>query len=337
MLLVRSARSADHGDFVTLAKAAGPGFTSLAVDDDALGALLEGSEAAFRGETEDKSDARYQLMIEDAESGKILGTAAIKAAVGLKKPYFDFKILTIAQASREADRRFDMDVMLLVNDFAGCTEVGSLFVRDAARGTGAGRLIAQARYLMIAACPERFGPRIVSELRGVVDEQGHSPFFEHVTRPFFRMSFEEADRLSAATDNQFILDLMPVHPLYLDLLPAAARDVIGLTHPHGANARRLLEWEGFRYERYVDIFDAGPLMSCEAEAVRTRRESRLETVTDAQDGAALEAIVTNERANDFRATFTTVRLSEAGVRLEDEARRLLDLTAGDRARIWVRE
>jgi arginine N-succinyltransferase len=336
MLLVRSARSADHSDFVELAGAAGPGFTSLAVDNETLAERLAGSEAAFRGEVSDKSDACYQLMIEESETGAILGTAAVKAAVGIKKPYFDFKILTIAQASREADRRFDMDVMLLVNDFAGCTEVGSLFVRDAARGTGAGRLIAQSRYLLIAAAPERYGPRIVSELRGVVDEAGHSPFFEHVTRPFFRMSFEEADRLSASTDNQFILDLMPAHPIYLDLLPEPARAVIGKTHDHGVNARRLLEWEGFRFNRYVDIFDGGPLMSCDAEEARTRAESRLLPVGPVQDGEQVEAIVTNDRAGDFRATFTSVRLGETEVGLEDEARRLLDITEGDRARIWVR-
>jgi len=337
MLLVRSARSADHADFAELARAAGPGFTSLAVDEEALAARLAGSEAAFRGEIADKSDALYQLMIEDAESGAILGTAALKAAVGLKKPYFDFKILTLAQASREADKRFDMDVMLLVNDFAGCTEVGSLFVHDAARGSGAGRLIAQSRYLMLAAGPDRFGPRIVAELRGVVDDDGHSPFFDHVTRAFFRMTFEEADRLSAATDNQFILDLMPVHPIYLDLLPKPARDVIGQTHEHGVNARRLLEWEGFSFDRYVDIFDGGPLMSCDAQAVRTRRESRVMPLGPAPDGAEVQAIVTNDRADDFRATFATVRLSPSEVAIEDEARRLLDLVETDRARIWVRE
>ena len=272
MLRVRAARRADHAAFVELARAAGPGFTSLSVDDEALEAKLAASEDSAAGRIEDASDCCYQLMLEETETGEIYGTAAVKAAIGIKKPYFDFKIFTQAQASREANKRFDMDAMLLVNDFAGSTEVGSLYVRDAARGSGAGRLIAQSRYMLVAADPARFGEHIVAELRGVIDEAGHSVFYEHVTRPFFQMSFEEADELSAASDNQFILDLMPVHPIYVDLLPAEARAVIGQTHPHGVNARRLLEREGFEYNRYVDIFDGGPLVSCRTEKVYSRYE-----------------------------------------------------------------
>ncbi|TGY89646.1 arginine N-succinyltransferase [Marinicauda algicola] len=336
MLVVRAARRADHGAFIDLARKAGPGFTSLSLDDAALEDKLAKSEDSYAGRLDEPSDVCYQLMLEESESGEIFGTAAVKAAIGLKKPYFDFKIFTLAQASKEADQRFDMEAMLLVNDFAGSTEVGSLYVRDAARGTGAGRLIAQSRYMLMAADTSRFGDTVVAELRGVVDAQGYSPFYEYVTRPFFRMSFEEADRLSAATDNQFILDLMPVHPIYVDLLPSEARAVIGQTHPHGVNARRLLEWEGFEYDRYVDIFDAGPLVSCRTEKVRTIRNSRRVSVGDAT-GEAVQAMVSTDRIDDFRCVFTEIVATEERVRLSEQARRALDLTHGEAARIWVRE
>ena len=144
MLVIRAARSADHAAFVALAREAGPGFTSLSLDDEALHAKLAASQEAFDGMRPDPSDCSYQLMLEDSETGQILGTSAVKAMVGVKKPYFDFKIFTFAQASQEADRRFDMDAMMLVNDFAGSTEVGSLFIRDGLRGTGAGKLAAKA-------------------------------------------------------------------------------------------------------------------------------------------------------------------------------------------------
>lgn len=336
MLVVRAARRADQDAFIELARGAGSGFTSLSLDDEALAAKLGASEDSYVGRVPDPSDVCYQLMLEDAESGEIYGTAAVKAAIGLKKPYFDFKIFTLAQASKEADQRFDMEAMLLVNDFAGSTEVGSLYVRDAARGTGAGRLIAQSRYMLIAADPARFGDRVVAELRGVVDADGYSPFYEYVTRPFFKMTFDEADRLSAATDNQFILDLMPVHPIYLDLLPAEAKAVIGQTHPHGVNARRLLEWEGFEYNRYVDIFDAGPLVSCRTEKIRTVKNSRSVRVGQVE-GARVQATVSTDRFDDFRCVFTEIVAGEETIALSDEARRALDLTDNDAARIWIRE
>ena len=338
MLVIRAARSGDHDAFVALARAAGPGFTSMALDDEALNAKLVSSERAFDGALGDPSDCCYQLMLEDSETGEVLGTSAIKAMVGVKKPYFDFKIFTFAQSSKEAGRRFDMDAMMLVNDFAGATEVGSLFVRDGLRGTGAGGLTAKARYLLIAADRARFGARLLSELRGVVDEHGDSIFFEHVTRPFFHMTFDEADRLSAATDNQFIVDLMPQHLIYTDLLPKPARDVIGKTHPHGANALRMLEAEGLRYERYVDIFDGGPLVSCAMDEVATIRDSRRVTVAD-RSGAdeTRRVLVSNDRASDFRCVYTQAVLGEGAMALDDEARRALDVTAGDPVRFWTKD
>jgi len=337
MLVIRAARPEDHTAFVELARAAGPGFTSLSLDDDALNAKLVRSGQAFDGQLEDPADCNYQLMLEDSESGQVLGTSAVKAMVGVKKPYFDFKVFTFAQASREADRRFDMDAMLLVNDFAGSTEVGSLFVRDGLRGMGAGSLTAKARYMLVASNPSRFGKRILSELRGVVDANGDSIFFEHVSRPFFRMTFEEADRLSAATDNQFILDLMPAHLIYIDLLPAGVREVIGQTHPHGANARRLLESEGLRYDRYVDIFDGGPLLSCETREVRTIRDSVTRTVSGkTRTGDGAPALVSNDKIADFRCVYTRIEIEDGAVRLDDETRRALGVQAGESVRLLTR-
>lgn len=338
MLVIRAARSADHAAFVELAREAGPGFTSLSLDDEALQAKLVGSEEAFDGKRPDPSDCSYQLMLEDSDTGQILGTSAVKAMVGVKKPYFDFKIFTFAQASHEADRRFDMDAMMLVNDFAGSTEVGSLFVRDGLRGTGAGKLAAKARYLLIAADRARFGNRLLAELRGVVDDNGDSIFFENVTRPFFKMSFDEADRLSASTKNQFILDLMPQHLIYLDLLPAAAREVIGKTHPQGANALRMLMAEGLRDERYIDIFDGGPLVSCGMDEVATIRDSRVFRVTEgAVQGELSRVLVSNDRAGSFRCVFAETDPTGEALRLTDEARRALDVTNQDTVRIWTKD
>ncbi len=260
MLIVRAAKAADIDALSLLAEEAGTGFTSLSVTRDVLAERLEKSAAAYQSNPQGQTEDTYQLMLEDTESGKIIGCSAIKAMVGVSKPYWDFKIITIAQHSVDAQRRFDMDAMLLVNDFAGSTEVGTLFVSEAGRGGGAGRLVAQSRYLLMGAAPERFGEKVLAELRGVVLDDGSSPFFDHVSRPFFHMDFDEADRLSASTDNQFILDLGPQHLIYVDLMPESVRDVIGKTHRDGAGAMNLLRWEGSTTTNIVDHFDGGPLV-----------------------------------------------------------------------------
>ncbi|WP_394694296.1 arginine N-succinyltransferase [Hyphobacterium sp.] len=332
MLRVRAARRDDIDAFVALSDAAGTGFTSLSVTPDVLAARLEKSISAFASNAGKPTESTYQMMLEDTESGKILGCSAVKDAVGISKPYYDFKIITLAQSSAEADRRFDMKAMILVNDFAGCSEVGTLFVSDAARGNGAGRLVAQTRYLLIAADYGRFGPHVLAELRGVVREDGSSPFFDHVSKPFFRMTFDEADRLSAASDNQFILDLMPKHMIYLDILPEAAREVIGQTHEHGRGARRLLEWEGFTYNGYVDIFDGGPLMSVPTREARTARESdRFEIATGEGD---ITGIVSTDDFQNFRSVRTAVTVKDDKVLIPAEAQAALELGEGETVRVW---
>ena len=336
MLIVRAAKRSDTDALVRLAQEAGTGFTSLAVSPDVLAERLEKSETAFASAASGQTEDTYQLMLEDTETGRIVGCSAIKAMVGVSKPYWDFKIITLAQHSVEADRRFDMDAMLLVNDFAGSSEVGTLFVSEEGRGTGAGRLVAQSRYLMMAADQSRFGDRVLAELRGVVHDDGSSPFFDHVSRPFFRMDFDDADRLSASTDNQFILDLGPQHLIYLDLLPDPVRAVIGKPHPHGVGAFNLLKWEGFHYDRYVDIFDGGPLVSTWTENIRTLRESREVVVRAATTAGGVEGILSTDRFPDFRTCLVDVVDDGGVIGVSYEAMQALDLQEGDKARFWRR-
>lgn len=336
MLIVRAGRPADIDDLVRLSEEAGTGFTSLAVPPEALEERLVNSEAAFARTEETQREATYQLMLEDTDTGQIIGCSAVKAMVGVSKPYWDFKVITIAQHSTEADRRFDMDALLLVNDFAGATEVGTLFVSQAGRGTGAGRLVAQSRYLLIAAARERFGEKVLAELRGVVHEDGTSPFFDYVSRPFFKMDFAEADALSAATDNQFILDLGPQHLIYMDLLPDVVREVVGKTHQDGTAALKLLEWEGFHYDRYVDIFDGGPLVSTWTENIRTLRESQIYTVRAATTMGGVTGILSTDRIDDFRTCQAEVIVDHGSLGLSYETMAALDLRDGDKARFWRR-
>src|SRR5262249_46499385 len=154
--------------------------------------------------------------------------------------------------------RFDHRALVLVNECAGWTEVGSLFLKAEKRKGGAGHLLALSRYLLIASNPQAFAENVLAELRGWFDEDGGSPFWDHVASKFFHMPFTDADQMSASTDGQFILDLAPRHPIYVELLPEQAREAVARVHREGEAARALLEREGFRACGLIDIFDAGP-------------------------------------------------------------------------------
>ena len=151
------------------------------------------------------------------------------------------------------------------------------------------------------------------------------------------MDFDDADRLSAATDNQFILDLGPQHLIYLDLLPPDVREVIGKPHPQGEGAYNLLLWEGFHYDRYVDIFDGGPLVSTWTENVRTLRESREVTVRSSSAPGSAEGILSTDRFPDFR-TCQVQGVDDGDVLgIPVEVMQAMDLQEGEKARFWRRK
>lgn len=336
--VIRPSRLDDFEALMGLAELSGPGFTSLPVNEALLRSRLDMSVKAFAGEVATPLTGKFLMMLEHAETGEVGGCCAVKAGVGLDYPFFNYRIITLAQASQAANRRFDMDALVLTNEFVGFTEVGTLFLKPEARGQGVGRLTAQARYLLMAAAPEQFGPRVLAELRGVVDAKGETPFWECLGRHFFRMSFPEADFLSAVSDNQFILDLMPKYPVYVDLLPPEAREVIGRCHADGVGAMKLLEWEGFRFERVVDIFDGGPLVACEQQNIRTIRESRLVRLEVGDTPKGVRAgLISSNRLPDFRVVSAPlVRVDGdrafAGAEVFDR----LQVAPGDEVRIWTR-
>lgn len=334
--VMRAAGPADLGGFKQLREIAGPGFTSLMLDDAALKAKLELSADSFARDIQAPGAERYFIALEHSETKAIAGCVGIKATIGTSPPFFNFRVIRKAQSSSAADRRFDLDVLIGVNDFIGCTEVGSLFVRPEHRAPGVGRMLAQSRYMLMATQPTRFHAQVISELRGVVSADGVSPFWEAVGRHFFRMDFNDADRLSATTDNQFILDLMPQHPIYVDLLPEDARAVIGQCHDAGRGARALLEWEGFTFSDVVDIFDAGPLLGVSRDAIRTLRQSRQVQVSAGVPGeSARRALSARPETRGFRCVATRAVAKEGVAIVEAPALATLGLDPGAQALIWL--
>ena len=336
--VIRPSRLDDIESLMDLAELSGPGFTSLPVNEALLRSRLDASDKAFGGRTKRPQTGKFLMMLEDRTDGSVGGCSAVKAGVGIDQPFFNYRIITLAQASQAADRRFDMDALILTNEFVGFTEVGTLFLRPEMRGAGVGRLVAQSRYMLMAAAPDAFSDQVLAELRGVVDEDGDTPFWDCLGRHFFRMSFPEADFLSATSDNQFILDLMPKYPIYVDLLPPEAREVIGRCHAQGVGALKLLEWEGFRFERVVDIFDGGPLVKCERQNIRTIRESRVLPleVGDVGEDAPI-SLVSSNRLPDFRVVSVRADISNDRAVVDAGVFEALQTKPGEPGRIWTKE
>ncbi|MDB5432145.1 MAG: arginine N-succinyltransferase [Caulobacter sp.] len=332
MLVVRPAGPSDFDALMELAVLSGRGFTSLPEDEPTLRERLELSKASFGAEVA-APESWYTLMLEDAETGAVEGVAGVKAGVGLKRPHFSLRVVTLAQSSPTLGKRFDHQALVLVNECAGWSEVGSLFLRPEKRKGGAGRLLAQSRYMLIGLEPERFAEMVLAELRGWFDEDGSCPFWDHVAERFFRLPFDEADLMSASTNGQFILDLAPRHPIYADLLPASARETIGRVHRDGEAARAMLEREGFRYSGLVDLFDAGPTMTCPRDDIRTVKEARRLTVRLGEDTFGEEALVSSGEIARFRSVRAPVLIDGEAAVISKAAAQVLQVGEGEVVRV----
>ena len=165
--------------------------------------------------------------------------------------------------------------------------------------------------MYVAANRRRFTPELFSLLLGVTDEAGTSPFWDAVGRKFFARDFVEVEKISGGRSRTFIAEVMPSYPLYVPLLPEAAQRVLG-----EPNAKSLLAYdihleEGFEPDRFVDIFDAGPVLTAQVDrsACVVRNETRIVREAaerapgagrpDAADGQTTY-LVANNRAGGWR-------------------------------------
>jgi arginine N-succinyltransferase len=339
-VVVRPVRRDDLAGLVRLAEGAGAGLTTLPASGQALGLRIERSLAAFSGRSEEAEGDCYLMVLEDVATGAVVGTSGIFAGVGLGKAFYSYRILTLTRTSADLGVRVDTRILQLVNDYAGATEVGTLYLAPGYRRHGNGALLARCRYLMMAGFPGRFSELVLAEIRGWQDPGGRWPFWEAVGRHFFRMSFEEADQLSGLGNSRFIADLLPGHPIYVDLLPKEARDAIGRPHEAARPALRLLEREGFRFGRAVDVFDAGPVVDVRRDDIRTVRGSReveIAGVAPLRDGFAPHLAATVDMEG-FRVVRAAVGVRADGrIDVEEGAARRLGVGSGDRVRIVAQE
>jgi arginine N-succinyltransferase len=328
---VRPARNEDFQAIYEMAKLTGGGFTNLPADKGVLVDKLIRSEHAFSRQEDFQADDLFVFMLEDTTTGQARGTCQVFGQVGTECPFYSYRITTLSQTSQALQRTFRAEMLNLVTDFDGCSEVGGLFLHPQARAGGLGLLLARSRYLFIKLHRARFAGKLIAELRGVIDQSGNSPFWDAIAGRFFGMGFREADEFNATHGTQFIADLMPKTPIYTAMLPQGARDVLGMPHPSGKAAMKMLEAEGFSFDGYIDIFDGGPTMTAPTDqirAIRTAREEVLAEVRETEDGQPV--LVATGRLTSFAACHGRMRsLPDGSVILDPESAALLGLEPGD--------
>ena len=328
---IRAARPDDLRALYDLAKLTGGGFTNLPAERATLEAKLARSEEGFSREGEAPGDDLYVFMLENVDTGQIRGTCQIFGAVGTDRPFYSYLISTLTQKSEELGRIFRNQTLNLTTDLEGFSEVGGLFLHPQERAGGLGMLLARSRYLFIKQHRPRFGDSVLAELRGVMDQAGHSPFWDAIGGRFFGMSFPEADEFNAIHGTQFIADLFPQTPIYVSMLPESARAVMGQPHPTGRAALKMLENENFDWDSYVDIFDGGPTVTCRTDKIKTVMEAAWVRVAGTSGDGGPTMMLAAGVKHEFIACYAQATKTDNGELLIDaKAMDMLNIGPGDR-------
>lgn len=331
MPFMRPVRREDFDEILELAKTSGGGMTNLPPEPDALRPRIEFACESFERNASEPGGEVYMMVLE--VEGKVMGTSAVFSAVGLDHGFVNYRINKTVHVSKQIKKRIERRLLMPTHDFTGCGEVGSLFLSPEARGGGYGKFLAKARYLFIAQHRELVASPICAELRGWRGPNGEQPFWEALGKPFFDMEFEAADIANSAMGNQFIADLMPRHPIYVALLPKAARDILGKPHDNAAPAFNMLLKEGFSYRGYIDIFDGGPLVDADIDSIHTVKKSKALTVEAVSEvGAAPLMLIAAGRLSSFRTARAPATIDGDKITIDKATAEILSVDKGGQVR-----
>lgn len=336
MMIIRYIEPKDINDLYLLAQKAGFGLTSLQPNMEKLAARIERACKTVAGELP-KADQVYLFVLEDTELNKVVGVCGIEVALGLREPWYNFHVGTQVHASEPLSVYNALPTLYLSNDHTNCSELCTLFLDPDYRLNKNGKFLSKVRFLFLSAFRQYFEETIVAEMRGYSDANGQSPFWNAVGHKFFNIEFTKADYLSGVGQKAFIAELMPRHPLYVDMLPDDAKAAIGIVHPNTRPAYNLLLEEGLRYKGYVDIFDGGATLQADIENLRAIKESQSVTVQIEQPQNIAVGdesyIVANDDYENYRAILVYSQPHQNILQLTKEQAKQLNVENGSLVRV----
>lgn len=282
----------------------------------------------------------FMFVMEETESRGVIGTCQVISKMGGPgMPNVSLQLARRQMFSHSLQVGATHTVAKLHLDESSPTEVGGLILQPSFRGhkKKLGRLLSMVRFHFMGLNREMFSDHVLAEMMGPITPDGRSPFWEHCTRCFINMTYDEADRFCQQS-KEFLLTLFPREEIYLTLVAPEARAVVGAVGSETAPARAMLEKLGFRYHMRVDPFDGGPHLEAQTDDISLVRQT---------DAAALGATVAEGDAEglarlgvrgivsfmpedgDFRAVETEYALDRGGrIVLPLRAAQLIGAAAG---------
>lgn len=318
-------RSVKHDDLIQLVDLAKQfNLLNLPGDRKVISEKIDRSEQSFAGKLP-KHQSEYVFVVEDVEEKTIVGSSLVLAKHGNEDvPHSFFKIFKRDHFSQDLGIGFIHQVLRFQLDFDGPTEIGGLLVDKAyrRRPEKLGKQISLSRFLYMGLYPEKFEERVLCELTPPLTDEGRSEFWEALGRRFTGLPYQEADLLSQS-HKEFIESLFPQDDIYLCLLDAKARLVLGRVGEATKPAQHLLESIGFSYLDEVDPFDGGPHYGANTSDILPIKHGKRFIVNDFKDASYKDQYLVATTGEEFRVCLASVDIRDGEVSIAPKAKQIL--------------
>ncbi len=335
MFIIRPIRESDLDGLMALLKDSGHGLTSLPKDEKIIANKILLSERSFEHRGDRPNGESYLFVMEEVFTGKMVGISGIISKIGGFDPYYFYKLKSEIMSSQMLNVEKEVQTLHMEKTHSGPAEICSLFLAPEYRNSQNGRFLSLSRFLFMAENEKYFEDTVIAEMRGQVNAQGHSPFWNAVGKKFMDIEFLHADYLTMKSKT-FIEELLPNYPILIDLLPKDAQDVIAQVHDNTVPAKKILEQEGFKFNGLVGIFEPGPVLEAKLKNVRTYQDSQvveIEEICETDFESETFIISTSGENRKYKAGLGKVQLLESGkARINAVTATALKLRLGDSLR-----
>ncbi len=329
MYVIRQAKLDDAPTLLKLAKMVH--FINLPADPDVIQRKISRSRRSFDGQAKDVREREFLFVTEDTSTGNVVGTSTVVAANSWPgRPHTYLQVRKREPFSTDLNTGQVHTTLQLAVDETGASEIGGLIVSPAYRRhpEKIGAMLSMIRFHFIGLHRKWFNDRIMAEMMAPLTPDSRNTLWEYLGRRFINLSYAEAD-LFCQQSKEFITSLFPKEEIYVSLLPASARNLIGKVGPETEPAKVMLERLGFRFLGHVDPFDGGPYLEANASDIALVSNTATSKLAAPQKELPTLGFVSAQTSRGFRALRTNFAVVGDSVSISAEAADALKVGPGE--------
>ena len=330
MYLIRQARLEDAPTLLKLAKMVH--FINLPADADLINRKIMRSRESFAGRAVDVREREFLFVCEDTCTGNVVGTSTIVSANSWPgHPHTFLRVCKRELYSQDLNTGQVHVTLQLDTDEGGASEIGGLIVSPAYRRhpEKIGAILSMIRFHLIGLHRDWFSDRILAEMMAPLTPDSRNTLWEYLGRRFINLSYAEAD-LFCQYSKEFITALFPKDEIYVSLLPAVARNLIGRVGPETEPAKAMLERLGFKYLGHVDPFDGGPYLEAVVAEIPLVANTKTATLAPPQERLPSLGFISAQSSVGFRALRTHYAEVDGKISIDAKEAEALGVKPGDR-------